>query len=306
MDPCHSSTATAFSSCMTSSSGTCPSSMKHVYAFSYPERGTRSVKWDKIACCCPPNIDTFDSRDCAKLGALQSALELDDTTHTTTGIPITHKPHPDVTHHLTPTYSLTPTIATSLLSAAHLVKPSWLTDLIDYYSPLESDDASTKEYHLPAISKHRPTHSPALPSSLKNHRSWEPNEARVGMFKGHRVIFVGERGREASEEYKELVKRGEGTYECCAVQGGRKPLHDVLAKAVGKDAKIVLIADQAAMVAAVGQDSWNEMTEEAARSVLHRLPSNYQGEQHELTPVAVISYASSPPRSWWWRWLRLT
>lgn len=153
-------------------------------------------------------------------------------------------------------------IATSLLNAATFVKPAWLTELIAHYAPLDTPDPG-KEYHIPSTSKYRPTLSPALPSSLKNHRSWEPNEARAGMLKGHRVVFVGERGREASEDYRELVKQGGGTYECCAVQGERQVLHDVLAKAQGKDAKIALVADASAMVAAVGQDVWDGIVEEA-------------------------------------------
>lgn len=77
------------------------------------------------------------------------------------------------------------------------------------------------------------------------------------------MLFVGERGREVGEDYKELVKQGGGAYECCAVQGGREALHDVLAKAQGKGAKITLVADATAMVAAVGRDEWDGIVEEA-------------------------------------------
>lgn len=180
---------------------------------------------------------------------------------------MTWKPHPDVNYHLTPTYSLTPTIATSLLTAAQFAKPAWLTDIIAHYTSSDTTESQGQEYVVPSISKYRPTFSPALPSGLKNHRSWEPNEARSKMLKEHRVIFVGERGREVNEEYKELVKHGDASYECCAVQGGRKALHSALAKGFGKGKKIVLIAEQSAMVAAVGQDSWNEMIQEAAKYV---------------------------------------
>ena len=87
------------------------------------------------------------------------------------------------------------------------------------------------------------------------------------MLKSYRVIFVGERGREATEDYKEVVRRGAATYECCSVQGGRKMLHSVLAKGQGKGKDLVLIADQSAMVAAVGEDEWQELIEEAAELV---------------------------------------
>lgn len=173
-----------------------------------------------------------------------------------------------MTHHLTPTYSLTPAIATSLLIAATLVKPDWITNLLTHYA-IEPAADTAQEYYVPVLSKFRPTFSPALPSSLKNYKSWEPNEARLNMFSGKRIIFVGERGREASGELRELVRRGGAAYECCAVQGGKKALHAVLAKGQGKGAAIALIADEAAMVLAVGQSDWDKVVEEAARYVVH-------------------------------------
>ena len=201
------------------------------------------------------------------------------------GISITWKPHPDVNYHLTPTYSLTPTIASSLLTAAQFVKPAWLTDLIAQYSL--SDDDEAKDWVLPSISKYRPTYSPALPSSLKNHRSWEPNETRAKMLKQFRIIFVGERGREVNEEYKDLVKYGDASYECCAVEGGRKALHDALAKAQSKRKTVVLTADQSAMTAAVGEDGWKELAEEAARFVTAFTHSTY----NSLDVGPAISYS---------------
>ena len=39
--------------------------------------------------------------------------------------------HPDITHHLVPSHAITPPYMTSLLSAAHLVKPKWLSELLD-------------------------------------------------------------------------------------------------------------------------------------------------------------------------------
>lgn len=84
------------------------------------------------------------------------------------------------------------------------------------------------------------------------------------------MIFVGQRGREVLEEYKELVRRGAATYECCAVQGGRKMLHSVLAKGKDKSTELILIADEEAMDAAVGKDEWAEMVQEAAEWVFFR------------------------------------
>lgn len=87
------------------------------------------------------------------------------------------------------------------------------------------------------------------------------------MFNSYRFIFVGERGREAKEELRELVKRGGSKYECCPAQGGRKALHDVLAKAESKGKQVVLIGDETALTAALGKDGWSELVEEAGRYV---------------------------------------
>lgn len=183
------------------------------------------------------------------------------------GLSVVWKPHPSVTHHITPELTLNPVIATSLLSLTKFVKPDWLETVLAHGAASDSSISLEFNFSLPSPSQHRPMLSSFLPSSLKNHRSWEPNEDRVDLLKAYRVIFVGERGREATEEYKELVRRGAATYECCPVQGGRKMLHSVLAKGQGKGKTLVLVADQSAMVAAVGQDEWDDLTLEAAEFV---------------------------------------
>ena len=73
------------------------------------------------------------------------------------------------------------------------------------------------------------------------------------------------RGSEVREEYKELVRLGGATYECCPAEGGRKALHDVLAKAESKGKQPVLVADDTTMKAVVGQAGWDGFVEEAAR-----------------------------------------
>ena len=180
-----------------------------------------------------------------------------------TGLSVLLTPHPSVTHHLTPTYSLTPPIAASLLSAAHFVKPGWLTTLIDSGSSSDGPSPLEMTFTLPRINDFRPEYSPSIPSTLRNLRTWEPNEARLNIFKDHRFLFVGEKGREVSSELREVVKRGGGEYECCAVEGGRRALHSVLAKGKGKGKTLVLVADEPAMGAAVGQGGWMEFVSEA-------------------------------------------
>lgn len=184
------------------------------------------------------------------------------------GISLLGKSHADVTHHLTPTCSLTATIAASLIAKAHLVKPEWLSALISSGNSTDATSNLEWECTLPSVSKFRPGLSPSLSSSLKNHRIWEPNEARATLLNDYRVVFVGERGREAKDEFKDLVRLGGATYECCPAQGGIKALHSVLAKAESKGKQPALVADEQAMVAALGQDGWNELVAEAAKYAL--------------------------------------
>lgn len=232
------------------------------------------VKWEKVVCYCSPGQDKARAniQECAKLGKGIFFRNISKPVDDVLGVSVVWKPHAEVTHHLTSIYSLTAAIATSLVARAHLVKPEWLDALLSL--GLSSVEPSTLEYEfaLPSVAKFRPSFSPSLPSSLKNHRSWEPNQNRENMLVDYRIIFVGERGREAKEEYKELARQGGAAYECCPAQGGKKALHDVLAKAESKGKQPVLIADEITLLAALGQEGWNELTEEAAAYVhaVHR------------------------------------
>ena len=59
--------------------------------------------------------------------------------------------HPDITHHLVPSHAITPPRRTSLLSAVHLVKPEWLSELLDLalLDPRESSRALGHTFALP-------------------------------------------------------------------------------------------------------------------------------------------------------------
>ncbi|OSD00358.1 hypothetical protein PYCCODRAFT_1414432 [Trametes coccinea BRFM310] len=207
------------------------------------------VHWEPVCCYngshrAGPSIST---KDCAALG-----------------IHLVHEHHPEVTHHLTPTYSLNPHIAVSLISLVTLVKPEWLVAILDA-GKAEPGELSALEdkFALPPTSKYRPTFAPALSIRLKKFDAWQPNEERVGIFRDHLFIFVGEKGAEAPSALKELVKRGEGDYECFAVEDGPEHLRQVLAEGKARDTKLVLVADRPAVMAAVGEDGWRSLVEEA-------------------------------------------
>ena len=91
------------------------------------------MRWEKICCYNPPGKGVPNSavKECAELGAC-TLHSFYSTTYKVylQGIHVVPNLHPDVTHHLTPTYALTPSIATSLLSAVTLVKPDWLSAVL--------------------------------------------------------------------------------------------------------------------------------------------------------------------------------
>ena len=89
------------------------------------------------------------------------------------GIHIVRTLHPDVnhvTHHLVPSYALTPAHMTCILSAAQLVKPEWLFELLalSILDPRESTHALEHTFVLPPESKFHPGFAAALPPHSKH------------------------------------------------------------------------------------------------------------------------------------------
>ncbi|KAI0776848.1 hypothetical protein BD413DRAFT_610439 [Trametes elegans] len=179
----------------------------------------------------------------------------------------------EVTHHLTPTYALSPAIATSLVSLATLVRPEWLIALLAAGKAREEDAEEGRgglsplevSFALPPETKFRPAFAPALPPRLRKFEVWGADEERAGMFRGRRFVFVGERGAEAPGALRELVRRGEGEYECFAVEGGTERFGQVLAKRRAREVELVLVAERHAVVPVVGEDGWGTLVEEAKK-----------------------------------------
>lgn len=67
---------------------------------------------------------------------------------------------------------------------------------------------------------------------------------------------------------RELVRRAQGEYECVACEGGRAALRKVLHKGRERGRILVLVGEEGALVPAVGKDGWEELVDEANRSVL--------------------------------------
>lgn len=154
---------------------------------------------------------------------------------------------------------------TSLLAAAHLVKPEWLSELLSLSTldPRESARALEHTFILPPESKFRPAFTAALPPALKTFKTWEPNETRLNMLKGYRFVFAGEKGLEIPAGYRDLVKRGGAEYEAFTASTGavrwRKALVRAKKLAEEKNGKVVSVADGSAMELAVGVEEWEEM-----------------------------------------------
>jgi len=189
------------------------------------------------------------------------------------GVHVVRTLHPDITHHLVPSLALTPAHITSLLSAAQLVKPEWLSELLalSILDPRQSPHALEYTFALPLESKFRPAYAAAVPPALKTFRAWEPNETRLNMLKGHRFVFVGEKGHEIPSGYRELVKRGSAEYEAFTVNAGvvrwRKALLRAKSLAEEKRGKVILVADGGVMELAVGAEGWDELVSAAKRCV---------------------------------------
>lgn len=160
---------------------------------------------------------------------------------------------------------------TSLLSAAQLVKPEWLAELIalSTLDPQESTRALEHNFSLPPESKFRPGFAGALSQTYKTLKTWQPNEARLNMLKGYRFVFVGEKGVEIPAGYRDLVKRGGAEYESFTVSSGvvrwRKALSRAKTLAEERNAKVSPVADLDAMELVTGVEEWKEFISIAER-----------------------------------------
>lgn len=188
---------------------------------------------------------------------------------TSSGIKLVHKPHAEVTHHLTNNYFANLSIATSLLSLCKLVRPEWLNEFIRLGTAPNSGSVEAPleaHFNFPSISKFRPTFSSSLPPSQQSFDKWEPNEERVNLFHKFRFICVTEKIREMDGELRDAIHRGGGTLEIFDIHSGISKFHQALTRSRAKEGKsTVIIGDIDAMQAAVGSAAWEEFIAEAKR-----------------------------------------
>lgn len=180
------------------------------------------------------------------------------------GIKLSATQTAEVTHHLTPMLSISPSILSSLLRTTHIVHPDWLTEYLRLGDSEKLDHGASEEGSLttlefeflpPSESKHRPTFASNLPPSLQSFKAWDRNEERYGMFKGWRVLFVGEKGREADQDLLQMLDAGGADYEVFDVSSGEKKWRQVLAKNQRKASKgLSVVADEETMLVAAEVD----------------------------------------------------
>ncbi len=129
------------------------------------------------------------------------------------------------------------------------------------------------EFLPPSETKHPPSFAPTLPSALKVSKVWEPNQERENMFKGWRVLFVGEKGREADQDLLQMLDAGGAEYEVFDVTGGEKKWKQVLGKNKRKASKgLSVVADEETMqVAAEAELECDQGGIEGVRTIAVRI-----------------------------------
>jgi hypothetical protein len=169
------------------------------------------------------------------------------------------EPAAEATHHLTSTYSASPSLAASLIASCQIVKPEWLEEVVRLVES-NSDSFPT----LPQVTKYRPTFSSALPPIQKVFKIWEPNEERLALFRKFRFLCVGEKAREVPLEFRTLINRGEGSIEAFDVNSGVDKFQKAIRRGLAKEGKsLVILGEQSSLETAIGKTAWAELVNEA-------------------------------------------
>ena len=79
------------------------------------------------------------------------------------------------------------------------------------------------------------------------------------MFRGLRFLCIGEKFKEISTEMQTVLKRGGGKVDMFDIQDGKGKLRTFVTRNKGN---WVAIADSRAMMAAVGNDEWEDIVKE--------------------------------------------
>lgn len=141
---------------------------------------------------------------------------------------------------------------------SNFVKSEWLDNLIEICSDPE------KSYTLPPLSKYRPGFSTTLISPYKKFSIWEPDENRRELLGDFYFLCVSEKEREIDSTLRMLIETGSGRIGTFNLDGKMK-WTQALTRGLAKEKTLVLIGDQASITAAVGENVWKDMDEEALK-----------------------------------------
>lgn len=92
-----------------------------------------------------------------------------------------------------------------------------------------------------------------------------PNQSRHDLFKDFHFLCVGEKDREIDSTLRTFISTGSGAIETFSVLDGKAKWSKALKRGEAKDKTLVVIADKTSIIAAVGEDGWKELDEEALR-----------------------------------------
>ncbi|KAH6902680.1 hypothetical protein BKA70DRAFT_1435032 [Coprinopsis sp. MPI-PUGE-AT-0042] len=189
-------------------------------------------------------------RVCVFSSAPKGKLPVPPETCAALGINYSLEPAAEVTHHLTSTYSATPSLATSLIASCQIVKPEWLEEIIRLVE-------SHRLISYPSSSDQVPSNILVLtPSYTKSSKSGNPTKNALA----------------CSESSDSFV--GEGSIEVFDVTSGIDKFQKAVRRGLAKEGKsLVLLGEQSSLEAAIGKNAWAELVNEAkgvgARFVSH-------------------------------------
>ncbi|KAF5369487.1 hypothetical protein D9758_002759 [Tetrapyrgos nigripes] len=230
------------------------------------------VKWHSICCFLSTSrSSTVPVDTCSILGKASQSSPTQPNLMQLSGINVVHNPGPEVTVHLSSTYTLSTPMAASLTACCQFAQPEWLDKVKQQFE----GEAKTLEA-LPSLEKFKPTFTPSLPKEHQVHEFWSPNEKRRDLFKGHRFICVVDSTgkRTMDPALRETLERGGGAIETFSVHDGKPKFRDALNRGRAKNVgTLVFVADPVAMEAA-NQENWALLVEVAKDFDLHVVTPN--------------------------------
>lgn len=148
------------------------------------------------------------------------------------------------------------------------MKPEWLQEVLRLGDSPSPGTLSPFEenFNLPSATKYRPGFASTLDPPQKVYNIWEPNEERLHIFKDYRFLCVGEKARPAPLDLRQMLERGDGTYESFDVHLGVDKFRRAVTRGRAKQGKkLVLVGDEGLLAAAVGKDVLRDFVQEVTK-----------------------------------------